>query len=819
MKISLNWLKRYIHLEQTPEEIEEALTQIGFEVEGIEKRGLSPSENIVVGEVLSREPHPNADRLSVCQVQVGLEDDKREIVCGASNYKVGDRVPVALVGAVLPGDFKIKKTKLRGVPSEGMMCSARELGLGDDAAGLMILDQQPEIGTPIHTLFPTNDIIFDIEVTPNRPDCLSHIGIARELAAYFGLDCSYPEVTASAHPPENVHTHPLLKEVLIKKSSDCPHYTAYGIRGVKVGPSPDWLSTAIESVGLRSVNNIVDITNFVLIELGQPLHAFDAAKIRQQTLVVRPAVEGEKIKTLDEKERTLSNHMLVIADAERPLVVAGLMGSIDAEVEDATTDIVLEAAYFNPPSIRRTSRELTLSTDSSYRFERGVDLRGIEFAALRAIDLILQVAGGEPCGPIFKEGEILKIEREIEITPDFIRKYCGFGPDNQTIRTTFEALELDIQVNQDQEGNEAWKVAIPSFRGDLERPIDLVEEFLRIHGTANIPSAPVQVKGMHREDDPLYTYGTKVTESLVGQRFNQCVNYSLRTASEVKEWLDDANPETLALSNPLSSDQSHLRPSLLPGLLDTLKLNQDHKTRGDRFFEIGRVFRKHEEQLIELVSVGLIAMQVPEAPSWIKRKPLDFYTVKNIGIELLRLAGVNPTTIEFQPLPSTHIWQEGHAARAGNGIDGFDLRLGLLNLPMLKEWKISNLILAIDLVLLPEFLKREQPLPHFRPFSHFPSVSKDLALVMDESVLAGQVCHDLKTIANTVAKDAFKTELVKVFDVYTGKSLPEGKKSLALTLEFRAPNRTLKDNEVNHVFECIQQQISTQTPYQIRSEG
>lgn len=818
MKISLNWLKHYVDLNQTLAEIEEALTQIGFEVEGVEKKGLTPSKNIVVGEVLSRKPHPNADRLSVCQVRVGLEDDKREIVCGASNYKVGDRIPVALVGAVLPGNFKIKRTQLRGVTSEGMMCSARELGLGDDAAGLMILDQRPSIGTPIHNLFPTNDVIFDIEVTPNRPDCLSHIGIARELAAYFGFDCCYPEVKASANPTQDQDTDPLLKKVVVEETDDCPHYTAYGICKVTVGPSPDWLRTAVESVGLRSINNVVDVTNFVLMELGQPLHAFDTAKIRNRTLVVRRAHKGEKVQTLDDKQRTLSNRMLVIADAERPLVIAGLMGSTEAEVKESTKDIILEAAYFNPLSIRQTSRDLTLSTDSSYRFERGVDLKGVAFAALRAIDLILQVAGGEFCGPVFKVGELPEIEREIETTPEFIRKRCGFGPDNQAIRAILESLELNIQVDHNEEDNEVWKVGIPSFREDLERPIDLVEEFLRIYGTAKIPTAPVIIKGVHREDDRLSIYGTKATESLVGQRFHQCIHYSLRTETEVKDWLDGSNPEKLALSNPLSSDQSHLRPSLLPGLLDTLKLNQDHKTGGDRLFEVGRTFRTHEDKIIELVSIGLIAVQVPETASWLTREPLDFYTVKSIGLELLSMAGIHSSQIDFQPSQSPNVWQEGHAARAGNFIDGFEIRLGLLNPSILKPWKISNGILAIDLVWLPEYLQQERPIPRFSPFSHFPSVNKDLALVVDKSVLASQVCRDLETIARSASKGSFEVESVKIFDVYTGKSLPEEKKSLALTLEFRALDRTLKDREVNRVLECIQKSISVQTPYLIRSE-
>ncbi|MCB1120812.1 MAG: phenylalanine--tRNA ligase subunit beta, partial [Verrucomicrobiae bacterium] len=427
-------MKNYVDLsDKSVDQIEYALTMVGFEVEGLRDTGLPDLPKVVVGEVLSRDQHPDADRLGVCNVNVG-EVEPLQIVCGASNYKVGDRVPVALVGARLPGDFKIKASKLRGVESFGMMCSPRELGLGDDHAGLMILEDRPEIGKPINEVFTDSDTVFDIEVTPNRPDCLSHLGIARELAAYFGKAFSYPKLNLDFDGIRNSVEPALISGVEVAAPDDCPNYYAHSIRGVKIGSSPDWLKRYLESVDQRPINNIVDITNFVLLELGQPLHAFDANKIGGKKIVVRRARPEEKITTLDDKQRKLNPEMLVIADAEKPLVVAGVMGSVDAEVDDNTVDIVLESAYFDPSGIRKTSRTLGLSSDSSYRFERGVDPNGANFAALRAIELILGMAGGELVGPVFQAGSEPLVEREIELKPQYIRDVAGFEIPDSKIR-------------------------------------------------------------------------------------------------------------------------------------------------------------------------------------------------------------------------------------------------------------------------------------------------------------------------------------------------------------------------------------------------
>ena len=505
MKISLNWLNKYVAIRADTAEIAHALTMLGFEVEGVVQTGLAPMENLVVGEVLTREKHPNADRLSVSSVRIAPGAEGQQIVCGAQNYKAGDKVLVALPGVVLPGDFKIKVSKIRGVESNGMMCSARELGLGSDHDGIMILPSDAVVGTPAHEALAQRDTIFDLEITPNRPDALCHYGIARELGAWFDTPVGYPKILTHSPAIDEAPAAEVLESVTVDAPVDCPLYTAHLIAGVKIGPSPAWIKARLEAIGLRSINNVVDATNFVLHELGQPLHAFDAKKIGGRKLVIRRAHEGERLVTLDEKERTLTSSMLVIADAEKPLVVAGIMGGANAEVDDTTTDLVLEAACFRPISIRRTSKKLGLASDSSYRFERGVDPAGVLDGARRAVDLIIELAGGRLVGPLFKCGSEPVTRSEIAITPGFVRERAGYDIPDEEIRGAFEALEMRIEVRADNVGGgpDTWVVSIPSFRGDLDRPIDLVEEVIRIHGCEQIPAADVAATALPEADDPV----------------------------------------------------------------------------------------------------------------------------------------------------------------------------------------------------------------------------------------------------------------------------------------------------------------------------
>ncbi|MBN1404021.1 MAG: phenylalanine--tRNA ligase subunit beta [Opitutales bacterium] len=813
MKLSLSWLNKYVDLSsKSVDEIAKALVQIGFEVEGVETHGLAKFEHVVVGEVLQRDQHPNADRLGVCRVDVG-DGTIRQIVCGASNYVVGDRVPVALVGAVLPGGFEIKKSALRGVDSEGMMCSARELGMGEDHSGLLILTERPELGTPINDVFPGADTVYDIEVTPNRPDCLSYVGMARELAAYFDLSMNYPDIVTEM---ELEKAPSLVGELRVDVPDTCPHYRGYSIRGVKIAPSPDWLASALKSVGLRPINNVVDVTNYVLMELGQPLHAFDAAKIRGGKIVVRNAEAGEKITTLDGKERALDASMMVIADAERPLVVAGVMGSVDAEVDDSTVDIFLESAYFVPVSVRFTARKLGLSTDSSYRFERGVDPQGQEFAAMRAIDLILEVAGGELAGTPQIAGEPVCLNRQIEFTGDYMRKMLGFDVSDESIEAVLSRLELEVGHFALDEMRSAFRVDVPSFRVDLERPIDLVEEFLRIYGTDKIPSAPVLSNALVGGDDPMAVFSRGAANSLSARGFAECVNYPLRAANDAGLW-SATDAEKFALHNPLSAEQSHLRPSVLPGLLDNLLLNQ---SRGNDFaglYELGRVFRADKGKLWEFFSVGLL-IPAERAHAWRKAEAPDFYTASAIALDLLRIGGVKAEAANLRPLKAPGLWQDGHCAEFAN--PAFSMRCGLLDLAMTRDLGIKGDVYAVEISFLPATLEKNLSGGvnfKYKALSQQPAATRDIALLVPSAESAAKVGSSLTKAAREATKGAeFELESLRVFDLYEGKGLPEGMKSLAYTLTFRSPLRTLTDAEVNAAFEKTQELVA-KAGYSVRA--
>ena len=821
MKISLNWLRDYVALDASHDEISRAITFLGFEVEQIIRTGAPKLSNVVVGEVLVRDKHPNADKLSVCTVNLGDTLGVKTIVCGAQNYQVGDRVPVALPGAILPGNFEIKQSKIRGQSSDGMMCSAKELGLSEDAAGLLILTDRPALGAPINDVLPPGDTVFDIEITPNRPDALSHLGIARELAAWFKLPLLYPQETFRGAISLDEPARPdLLSSVRVDSPEDCPLYLAHIISGIKIGPSPAWLQERLTAVGLRPINNVVDVGNFVMLETGQPLHAFDARKLGGAQIVVRRAVAGEKLTTLDGKERVLTPHMLVIADATKPVVIAGIMGGVDSGVSPDTTDLVLECAYFKRQSIRATGKRLGLSSDSSYRYERGVDVHGSLEAAYRAIDLILATAGGKVVGPAFRVGSDVPWEREIVVTHDYITEKLGFDIPAADMRAAFEALEFTITREEPTvhpARGPAWTVGIPSWRDDLDRPIDLVEEVLRLYGTDKIPAAVVSSPGLVADDDPIVRFNRRVTDYLVGHDFNECVTYTLRPAKEIATWVSATAAQELALANPFVEDQSHLRPTLITGLLESLKLNQSRGVAATHLCETGRIFIEHNGQNVECAAVGFIIAEPVAQRSWLKREPVDFYAAKHHVAALAAAAGVD---LARQPLASVSGpllgWQEGHSASVGNIDHGWTARFGLLDLAMVKALGIEGKVYAGSFAMLPEKISGETARRRYADFSLLPAALRDIALVVDAATPSSEVQKTLAKLARAAAAHAFALEAVSAFDVYTGPGVPAGKKSLAFSLVFRSADRTLTDEEVNGVFQKVQDEVAATTPWQIR---
>lgn len=816
MKISRNWLQDYVDLTGlTDEQISEAITFLGFEVEGIESTGAPRVENVVVGEILTRDQHPNADRLSICSVAVGeANGGTKRIVCGAQNYKVGDRVPVALIGAVLPGDFKIKPSKIRGEASEGMMCSGKELQIGEDHSGLMILRNRPEIGLPINEALPAGDIVFDIEITPNRPDCQCHLGVARELAAWFRRELQYPQVDLPAASPARPD---LLKSLRVDQDEDCPLYTATVVAGVTVKPSPDWMQQRLSAVGVRPINNLVDVGNYVMLEYGQPMHAFDAKKLGGSSIVVRRADEDEVLTTLDEKERKLTTDMLVIADESQPVVVAGIMGGENSGVDQTTSDLVLEVAVFRRHSVRTTSRALGLSSDSSYRFERGIDAHAVPEATARAIGLILATAGGKLCGETLRVGADIPWEREIVLSPAWVRSRLGFEVTDEDQRSALEALDLVIVREEEDENGVSWTVRIPSWRSDLDRPIDLVEEVLRVHGTAQIPATTVSGPGLLVNDDPVAEYNRRAGAYLVGQNFNECVTYTLRSQPDTMAWAGEAASSPLALDNPFVEDQSHLRSSMVSGLLDTLKLNQARGNAVSRLFETGRVFLPQGDGVVECAAIGFVIAE-QESPEWKSRENADFYTSKRLIETLAQVAGVD---LSRQPHLDDEgaagaCWQSGQHTLQGDMKYGWSARYGMIDLAHLAKLGVVGTVWSGVFAILPERLKGDGKLKRFQPFSLQPAALRDVALVVPETTTAGEVLKSLAKIARDVTPKSFNLENVSLFDVYAGKGLPEGTKSLAYSLEFRAADRTLTDDEVNPVFKALIEAISAKTEYQIR---
>ena len=820
MKISLNWLRDYIKLDASVDEITRAITFLGFEVEGVVNTGAPHLPSVVVGEILTRAKIPNLKKeISLCTVDVGPAGGVKTIVCGAPNCDPGRRVPVALPGAVLPGNFTITQSKKYGHESQGMMCAPDEIGLSGEHAGLLILDGSPALGTPINEVLPAGDTVFDIEITPNRPDCLSHLGIARELSAWFKLPLLYPQerftgATTAAPRPE------LLRSVRVEAPQDCPLYTAHIVTGIKIGPSPDWMQKRLQAVGLRPINNVVDVGNYVMLETGQPMHAFDARKLGAHEIVVRHARDGEKIVTLDGKERVLTSRMLVIADGEKPVVIAGIMGGENSGVSDDTTDLVIECAHFKRQTIRWTSRKLALSSDSSYRYERGVDPHSALEAAHRAIDLIIETAGGQVVGPAYRVGGDVPWQREIVVTHDYITDRLGFDIPADQMRAALEALELTVvreEATDDPPRGPAWTVSIPSWRDDLDRPIDLVEEVLRVCGTEKIPATVVQSPGLLADDDPIVQFNRRVTDFLVGHDFHECVNYTLRPAKEIATWVSQAAASDLALANPFVEDQSHLRPTLITGLLESLKLNQSRGVSVSRLCETGRVFIERNGQNFECAAAAFIIAETPGQRAWLQRAPADFYTAKHLASSLANLADID---FARQPVtaagPGHYGWQEGQAGVAGEMVNGWMARFGLLNLGLVKALGIEGKVYAGFFAILPEKLTAEVSRKRYADFSLFPAALRDLALVVDESASAGEIQKTVTKLARASTGTAFAVESVSVFDVYQGKGLPEGKKSVAFSLSYRSSERTLTDDEVNGAFQKLQDELAQTTNFSIR---
>lgn len=797
MKISYNWLKEYIDISLTPEEIDRILTGLGIEVEKIENYSLT-YQNFVIGEVLKSEFVEGSDHLHYCEVT-----DSREtynVICGAPNVAVGQKVVLGLAGAVLPTNgLKLEKRKIRGLVSNGMICSKYELGIEDDHSGIWVLPEEAPLGVNFVDWYGLNDIIFEISVTPNRGDCLSHIGIAREIAAYCKIPVKYPILNLK----ENSQNIKDFASVQILDAEKNPRYCARMVRGITVKESPDWLKKRLTSVGLRPINNVVDITNYVLYELNQPLHAFDFDKLAYGKIIVKTALNGDKFTTLDSKERELDDEMLMICDGEKPVAIAGVMGGENSEITSETKNVLIESAYFNPSSVRRTSKKLGLSSDSSYRFERGADWQMAEFAANRAAQLIAELGDGEIVAGLIDvfPNPISKVR--IDLRFNRVRKILGIELSNEYITDLLSRLSFDIQNVND----ESALVVVPSWRSDISLEIDLIEEIARLHDYDNITPQFVSQIDTNAESVPDILAIPKLRKSikdfLTNRGFNEVLTQNMIEPNAAKFFSE----EFVEIANPLGEELSIMRPSMIPSMLKTIRNNERVGNDIMKFYEIGKVFKNNtsdasfvdgiteEENLI----IALSGFDIEKQWGSSQRK-FDFYDIKGIVVEFFeffRFKGIKlvETTEEIYGFSANKLQITHKNQEIGT--------LGEISADLMKYYDIS-LPLFCALIDLTKLYKLERSSGKYSPISPYPSVYRDLAFIVDDKVAAGAILNQIVLNGTNLLKKC------QMFDLYKGKSIEDGKKSVAFSLEFSSPSKTLTDQEIEPVLAKIIESVESQ---------
>ncbi len=772
MKFSVNWLREFVDLPKDPEEIAEVLTRAGVEIENIEARGVNVDQ-VIVSQITASSRHPNADRLTVCEVD-DASGTKRQIVCGATNYKVGDKVPLALPGAKLPNGSEIRKSKLRGVESEGMLCSPIELGLGEDASGLLILSPDAKVGTPISDLFPS-DTIFDVEITSNRGDLLSHFGLAREIAALTGKKvvghfCEPRTHSGLTQTPHNS------KGVKISALRECPFFSARKIDNVNVGVSPQWLRAKIESVGIRSINNVVDISNFVMLELGQPTHAFDADKLKGP-INVRLARDVEKFLALDGKTYSLTPDNCVVADQERAVGIGGVMGGEETGVTDSTKNILLEAAYFLPASVRRAARELNLPSDASYRFERGVDPEMVLRASQRATELIREIAGGTPAKEINVAGKLPANPPDVSLSYEKCDRVVGITIKPKTVDEILSGFGLR---KMSAAKTAKWK--IPSYRRDLQRDVDIIEEVVRAYGANKIPGTdrsrftPASIADRAHD-----------LESAWRQRLAAVGLDEVRTSKLLARERFAFSETAIELRNPLSEDHVALRPSILVGLLGVLDYNIRAGAERVAIFEVGRTFippSGKEERHLGILLWGNVA----SAPNWrsSKRRSLDLFDLKSALECVVPNLSFRPGKFPDLALPVDVF--------SGDRMIGFGGQL--LAAKSNAPGPVFVAEVHADLLLMPDKLARK-----FHEIEKFPAVTRDIAMIVPEETSHQKILRAIEEPREPLL------ESVELFDLFSGGEIGTTRKSLAYRLTYRDRSRTLTSEEVNAAHAKIRERL------------
>ncbi len=795
MKVSLNWLKEYVSVDMNPDDLADALTMAGLEVEAVSDR-YDYLNRVVIGRITTVEPHPNADNLKLCSVDIG--ERVITVVCGAPNAKKDMLAPCALPGTCFPKGPVLKKSIIRGETSEGMLCSEVELGLGINSDGIMELANNLSVGDTLDKALDLSDSVFEIDLTPNRPDCLSIIGTAREIAAFQNKKVSYPKILL----PESFDDISNHTSVTLMAPDLCPRYAASLIFDITVRPSPFWLQNRLISVGLKPINNVVDITNFVMMETGQPLHAFDFDHLAENRIVVRTAGEGETFITLDGKERRLDPEMLLICDGEKPVALAGVMGGLNSEVEDTTTRILLESAYFDPVCIRKTSKKTGLNTDASHRFERGVDHGGTITALKRATQLIAEIGGGKLVKGIIDEYPNPFSEKTIEFNGKDLNRRLGTPLNVNDIGNYLKSIEFEVEkIDADR-----LRVIPPSCRVDIARFEDITEEIARLYGYNNIETTFPLIPAEATHPSKKIESRDRIKVLMTGLGFNEAINYSFvseRSCDLLELALDDPKRQVMRILNPLSEDQSVMRTSLVPGLLETMKYNLSVQNKNLKLFEIGNVFidtgqEDTQPNEFEMFS-GLWTGTATDSAWFSKEVDCDFYDLKGVVEELLRKLGIVNTIFTRMSPTSCFYTKPGATAQILVKNEPMGL-VGELHPKVLANYDLKQraFIFELDLDRLIQLLSDKKST---HPIPRYPATSRDITLIINKDVETYKIIQYVEMLNEELM------ETIHLFDVFEGDPIPEVRKSVSLRITYRSLDETLEDTRINHIHQSITQHL------------
>jgi len=800
MLVPLNWLKEYVEIDVSPEELGEMLTMAGLELEALHYRGKG-LENIIVAQIKNIDKHPNADRLSLCIVTDGTSDYK--VVCGASNMKAGDLVALATIGTILPptdkfiDGLKIKKSKIRGEVSEGMLCAENELGLSESSDGIMILPDNLVPGTKLVDALSLNDPIFELAITPNRPDCLSIYGIAREVAAILGKTLKQPEYVLK-EDEENISS---VVEVDIKSDTGCLRYSCRYIEGVKIFESPDWLKNRLLSCGIRSINNVVDITNYVLLEFGQPLHAFDHKFLKGKKIIVKFAENEEIITTLDGVERKLTPDDLLICDEEKSVALGGIMGGLNSEVKKTTKNVLLESAYFDPPTIRKTSKRTGLRSDSSYRFERGVDPNNVVNALNRAAFLILELAGGKLSDSVIDVYKKEILPCEVEISVEKINRILGIKITTPEIVEILKSLKFEIFESD----NNILKLLIPTFRVDITRDIDVIEEVGRMVGYNNIPTVTPYVEMTTSEIASSRKMIDQLKQTFITSGFFEAVNYSFEDPELIKLFSSEG---TLTILNPLTTENSDMRNSLLPGLIKDVKLNLSRQVGDVRLYEVGKIFipkpegqLPKEEKRFTAISTG------KRQPELWDNEDINLFDLKSIITKSLETI-THSAEVIFTKTSDIKFLHPGKSSNISiqDTVIGI---IGELHPDYSEKLDINKTVNIIDIDL-DKLLIHYNSDYNFTALPKFPSVRRDISLIVDKDISAGEMIKKVNSVSNLVEESW-------IFDYFQSESLGKNKKSVGISILLRSDEKTLTDEDANEVQKLAINELNSSLGAELRS--